>query len=84
MWRTILVHMSFSQLIFGMLLKCADVSNEVRPFTICKRWALMLYDEFTTQVCHFCSRPLVDVGTRSCYALIGKLRVTSSEREAFR
>mmetsp|Transcript_9486 Transcript_9486/g.21716 ORF Transcript_9486/g.21716 Transcript_9486/m.21716 type:complete len:647 (+) Transcript_9486:65-2005(+) len=37
------------QLLYNMLLKCADVSNEVRPFKVCKRWANNLMEEFFAQ-----------------------------------
>jgi len=38
------------QLLLNLLLKCCDVSNEVRPFHVSRRWAQNLLDEFFAQV----------------------------------
>lgn len=37
------------KLLFGALLKCADISNVARPFEISKEWSDDLNDEFTYQ-----------------------------------
>lgn len=37
------------QMLFNLILKCADVSNEVRPYEISKRWAGRLVEEFLEQ-----------------------------------
>jgi CheY-like chemotaxis protein/HPt (histidine-containing phosphotransfer) domain-containing protein len=37
------------QQLMNIILKCADVSNAVRPFSVAKRWAHMLIDEFLCQ-----------------------------------
>lgn len=38
-------------LVKRMLIKCADVSNTVRPFHLCKEWANRIAEEYFNQVC---------------------------------
>ena len=41
-------------LIKRMLIKCADVSNPIRPIHICKEWAKRIAEEYCDQVSYFC------------------------------
>jgi hypothetical protein len=37
-------------LLVTALMKCADISNPTRPFSIAKYWTLMIQEEFFMQV----------------------------------
>ena len=38
------------QLEMELILKCADISNVLKPFPVARRWALRVTDEFFAQV----------------------------------
>lgn len=42
-------HPDDRQMFVNIILKCADISNVVRPFDVCHRWADMLIEEFANQ-----------------------------------
>eukprot|EP00668_Euglena_longa_P006049 GGOE01007168.1.p1 GENE.GGOE01007168.1~~GGOE01007168.1.p1 ORF type:complete len:675 (-),score=197.85 GGOE01007168.1:847-2871(-) len=37
------------ELVLGMLMKSADLSNVAKPFSICRRWAVVVMEEFWAQ-----------------------------------
>jgi 3',5'-cyclic-nucleotide phosphodiesterase len=40
---------TYRTLICGLLIKCADISNVARPWTVAERWTKILQDEFANQ-----------------------------------
>ena len=60
-------------LIKRMVIKCADVSNPVRPLSLCIEWAKRIAEEYCQQVgaclCRVCVRACVCACVRACACL---------------